>query len=314
MVAMAARIRVGTCSWADKTLLDSGWYPAQAKTPEERLRYYAQQFDIVEVDSTYYGLLSERNAALWVERTPADFVFDVKAFALFTMHPAEVRSLPRDLREALPAEAQKKARLYYRDVPQEIRAELWQRFTEALLPLDSAGKLGVVLFQFPPWFLPGREARQHILEARERLPQYTLAVEFRNHLWLADDSRDRTLRFLRENTIPLVCVDEPQGFRSSVPPIAEATAAVSVVRFHGRNYDTWEGKAPSAAERFDYLYSEEELKEWVPPLRRLALETREVHVLMNNCQRDYAVRNARQIASLLGVEGRPPEVGQPRLL
>ena len=314
-MAMTARMLVGTCSWADKTLVDSGWYPPEAKTPEDRLRYYARQFPIVEVDSTYYGFPSEDNAARWVERTPDDFVFDIKAFSLFTLHPTPVRALLKDLREALPATARQKANLYYRDVPQEVRDELWRRFGEALLPLDSAGKLGVVLFQFPPWFLPGREARQHILEARERLPQYSIAVEFRNNLWLSEEGQERTLPFLRENTIPLVSVDEPQGFRSSVPPLAEATAPISVVRFHGRNYETWEARGVSAAERFDYFYSEEELRQWAPSVRKLAEESREVHVLMNNCQKDYAVRNARQMARLLGAERTaPPGVGQQRLL
>ena len=314
IMSMTARILVGTCSWADKTLIDSGWYPPQAKTAEERLRHYARQFPIVEVDSTYYGLPSERNVALWAERTPPDFVFDVKAYGLFTHHPATVRSLPKDLREELPAPTREKSNVYYRDLPDEVRDEAWRRFGTALLSLDSAGKLGVVLFQFPPWFLPGRESRQYILAAREKLLQYTLAVEFRNHLWFSEEERERTLGFLRENAIPLACVDEPQGFRSSVPPLAEVTAPLSLVRFHGRNHETWERKGTTAAERFDYLYSEQELSGWVPSLRRLGEETREVHVLMNNCQRDYAVRNAQQMARLLGATGRSAREGQGRLL
>lgn len=312
---MSARVLVGTCSWADKTLIDSGWYPPQAKTPAERLRYYASQFPIVEVDSTYYGFPSEQNAGLWVERTPADFVFDVKAFALFTMHPTTARSLPKDLRQELPAKTQEKAHLYYRHVPEDITQELWRRFAQALLPLDSAGKLGVILFQFPPWFLPNRDSRRHILLARESLPQYSIAVEFRHRLWLEDEGAQRTLRFLRDNQIPLVCVDEPQGFSSSLPPIAEATAPVSVVRFHGRNREAWQKRVATAAERFDYLYSEDELREWLPGVRKLATESHEVHVLMNNCQRDYAVRNARQMGHLLGLERQAqPGLAQQRLL
>ena len=215
---MTARIFVGTCSWADKTLVDSGWYPPQAKSPEERLRYYAEQFPIVEVDSTYYGLPSERNAALWVERTPDDFTFDIKSYALFTHHPTAVRSLPKDMREALPPALQGKRNLYYRDAPPELRDELWSRFNSALLPLDSAGNLGTVLFQFPPWFLPGRDSADYILEAKVRLGQYTMAVEFRNDRWLSERNQERTLKLLTDNAIPYVCVDEPQGFRSSVPP------------------------------------------------------------------------------------------------
>jgi len=297
---MTARILVGTCSWADKTLVDSGWYPATAKTPEDRLRFYAEQFPIVEVDATYYGLPSERNAALWVDRTPDGFVFDIKSYALFTHHPAALRSLPKDLCEALPANLAEKRNLYYRDAPPELRDELWSRFNSALLPLDSAGKLGTVLFQFPPWFLPGRDSSDYILEAKERLGQYTMAVEFRNNLWLSERNQDRTLRLLADNAIPYVCVDEPQGFRSSVPPVVAVTAPVALVRMHGRNHETWEKKGIGAAERFDYLYREEELEEWLPRLGRLAEDAREVHVLMNNCHNDFAVRNARQLADRLG--------------
>jgi len=302
---MTARILVGTCSWADKTLVDSGWYPATAKTPEDRLRFYAEQFPIVEVDATYYGLPSERNAALWVERTPDDFVFDVKSYALFTHHPAALRSLPKDLREALPPPLAEKPNLYYRDAPPDLRDELWSRFNSALLPLDSAGKLGTVLFQFPPWFFPGRDSSDYILEAKQRLGQYTMAVEFRNNLWLSERNQERTLKLLTDSAIPYVCVDEPQGFRSSAPPVVAATAPIALVRMHGRNYETWEKKGIGAAERFDYLYREEELEEWLPRVRHLAEDAREVHVLMNNCRNDYAVRNARQLAARLGVARAP---------
>ena len=146
------------------------------------------------------------------------------------------------------------------------------------------------------------------------MPQYPIAVEFRNSLWLADDGRERTISFLQKNQIPLVCVDEPQGFSSSAPPIAAVTAATSIVRFHGRNRETWTKKMSTAAERFDYLYSEEELREWLPRLRRLEEEAEEVHVLMNNCQRDYAVRNASQMAHLLHQREPESEAGQRRLL
>jgi uncharacterized protein YecE (DUF72 family) len=315
-IAVTARILVGTCSWTDRTLIECGcFYPPAAKTPEERLRFYADNFPIVEVDSIYYSLPSERNAALWVERTPDDFTFDLKAFALFTHHPTAVRSLPKEVREALPAAAQEKANVYYRDLPPELRDDMWQRFASALLPLDSAGKLGVVLFQFPPWFLPGPEGKEYILAVKEeRLPQYTVAVEFRNNLWLSERNRERTLRFLSDHRLPFVCVDEPQGFRSSVPPVAEATASDALVRFHGRNVENWERKGITAAERFAYLYPEEELQEWVDPIHRLAEKAERVHVLMNNCHQDWAVRNARQMAQLLGAAREPGPSPQPKLL
>lgn len=303
---MAARILVGTCSWADKTLIDSGWYPPGVRTPEERLRYYAQQFPIVEVDSAYYALPAERNAALWAERTPPSFVFDVKAYGLFTHHPAQVRSLPKELREALPPALQAKPNLYLRDAPPDLVDEAWRRFNQALLPLDSAGKLGVVLFQFPPWFLPGDRSHDYISEAKARLGQYRMAIEFRNSLWLSDpDRQERTLRFLADEAIPYVCVDEPQGFKSSVPPIIAATAPLGIMRLHGRNAMVWEQKGLGAADRFDYLYSEDELHDLAPRVLRLAEITEETHVLFNNCHGDYAVRNARRIGEILGLRDGP---------
>jgi uncharacterized protein YecE (DUF72 family) len=297
---MAGRILVGTCSWTEKSLIDSGrFYPPEAKTAEERLRFYASRFPIVEVDSTFYGLPSERNAALWTERTPGDFTFDVKAFRLLTHHPTPPEALPKDVRQELPPPSGDRKNLYYRDLPAGLQNELWQRFASALLPLDSAGKLGVVLFQFPPWFLPGRESADYIVEAKERLPQYRTAVEFRNARWLSESNRDRTLELLRGQRVPLVCVDEPQGLASSVPPLAEATAEIGLVRFHGRNAAMWERKGATVGERFDYLYSEEELREWVSPIHHLAEQAQEVHVLMNNCVQDKAVVNADQLRMML---------------
>ena len=300
---MTGRILVGTCSWADKTLIDSGWYPPEAKKPEDRLRFYADQFPIVEVDSTYYAIPQERNPEAWVERTPPEFVFDLKAYAPFTGHAAAVKGLAKDLREALPASVQEKANFYYKDLPPEIGDEVWRRFNETLLPLDSAGKLGTVLFQFPPWFGPRSDNREYILEAKERLGQYTMSVEFRNGMWMAEQrDRERTLSFLSDNAISYVCVDEPQGFKSSVTPVtAVTTPTVAIVRMHGRNGEMWSKRVKTAAERFDYLYGADELREWVPRVRDLAKDAREVHVLMNNCHRDYGVRNAREIGEMLGV-------------
>src|SRR5215207_2896731 len=268
-------VRVGTASWTDPTLLKSGWYPKGANDAESRLRFYATQFPIVEVDATYYYLPREQQAGLWVDRTPPDFVFNIKAFSLLTGHPTR------------------------RKAPPEDQAEVWRRFRDALPPLDSAGKLGAVLMQYPEWFTPRRSSREELAAVRDRLGGYQACVEFRNAAWLATDrERDRTLGLLRDLDLPLVCVDMPQGFRSSVPPIAEATSpALSVVRFHGRDPEAWKKK--TVTERFRYLYSEKELAEWVPKVEHLSESAREVHVLMNNCYRDQAVTNAAQLADLL---------------
>ncbi len=303
-----ARILVGTCGWTDPTLLEPGlFYPVEAKTAEARLQFYASRFPLVEVDSTYYALPSEKTAGLWVERTPAGFIFDIKAYALFTGHPTPVRSLPKDLREALPGELAGKpfgklrtgSNVYYDKLPPELREEAWARFVQALLPLDSAGKLGLVLLQFPPWFLPSQENREHILEAKAHLGQYRAAVEFRNASWLAPERAERTLAFLRDNGLAFVCVDGPQGYKSSIPPLVAATAPVAVLRLHGHNKDNWEKRGITTAERFRYLYSEEELRELAGRVRQLAQQAQEVHVLFNNCYADYAVRNGSQMQKLL---------------
>jgi uncharacterized protein YecE (DUF72 family) len=293
-------ILVGTCSWTDPTLIESGrFYPSWARSAEARLQYYASQFPIVEVDSSYYALPNEKTSGLWVERTGEKFLFDIKAFRLFTQHPTPQQALPRDIRQALPSELKEKANLYLRDLPEELSGELWKRFERALLPLDSAGKLGVVLFQFPPWFYPGNEQREYILKCKEKLPQYRVAVEFRHSSWLNEKNIERALTFLRDNNLPYVCVDEPQGFKSSMPAVAEATSDIGLIRFHGRNREMWEKKGVSTAERFNYLYTEDELREWVPRIGDLAAKTRQLHVLFNNCYADRAVRNAGQMKLLL---------------
>ena len=293
-------ILIGTCSWTDRTLIDSGrFYPTWARSAEARLQYYASQFSIVEVDSSYYALPNEKTSWLWVDRSGDKLTFDVKAFRLFTQHPTPHTALPRDVREALPLGLKEKANIYQRDMPAELLSELWNRFEHALLPLDSAAKLGVVLFQFPPWFYPGDEQREYILSCKERLPQYKIAVEFRHNSWVNETNRERTLGFLCDNNLPYVCVDQPQGFKSSLPPIAEVTSDVGLVRFHGRNSEMWEKKGASVTERFNYLYAEEELQEWVPKIKELASRTRQLHVLFNNCYQDNAVSNASQVRLML---------------
>ena len=178
---------------------------------------------------------------------------------------------------------------------------MWQRFASALLPLDSAGKLGVVLFQFPPWFLPGGESQGLHPRGEGAAPAPVHAWPWSSATTSGSPSATASARCAScaDNRLPFVCVDEPQGFRSSVPPVVEATAADALVRFHGRNAENWERKGITAAERFAYLYPEEELQEWVDPIHRLAEKAERVHVLMNNCHQDWAVRNARQLALMM---------------
>jgi len=149
-------------------------------------------------------MLNERNSYLWVQRTGEGFTFDVKAFRVFTQHPTPINSLPKDLRQELSPQLQQKGNLYYRDLLGDLTNELWQRFANSLLPLDTVGKLGVVLFQFPPWFYPGSQQLDYIIMCKDKLPQYRLAIEFRNNVWLSEKNRARTFDFLRCNDLPFV--------------------------------------------------------------------------------------------------------------
>jgi uncharacterized protein YecE (DUF72 family) len=284
-------IKVGTASWTDKTLLDSGWYPQTADTPEKRLAHYARQFPVVEVDATYYAPPAEQTARLWAERTPPGFTFNVKAYGLLTGHPVKVSSLYKDLRPDTT-----KKNVYPKDLPPQAYEDVWTRFLSALDPLADAGKLGALLFQFPPWFGIRRDNKQYILEVARRCAPLVPVFEFRNASWFEGTNRNETLDFLRAHRLAYVSVDMPQGYKSSVPPILEATAGLAVVRFHGHS-DKWTSK--DIYERFGYRYGETELAEWVPRLRKLADEAGETHVLFNNCRGDYAQTNAAQLLDLL---------------
>ncbi len=290
-----AQVRVGTASWTDRTLIESGWYPPEASTPEKRLRYYARQFDLVEVDATYYALPSRQAAEAWAARTPAGFTFNIKAFSLFTQHPTQVAALPADLRQA--AEKVGKDRVYLRDVDSSVADEAWERFLAALDPLRQAGKLGAILLQFPPWFPISRARKDYIVSCAQRVAPRRVCVEFRNRTWMTSANREETLAFLSEHQLPYVCVDMPQGYRDSIPPVLAATDPdLAVVRLHGQS-DRWDSK--DIHQRFGYRYTDGELADWARNIAGLAGEARDTHVLFNNCYRDYAQLNARHLADLL---------------
>lgn len=297
---MTATIEIGTCSWTDPTLTENtSFYPTTEMTAEERMVFYAQHFPIVEVDSTYYAPPSEKVAGLWVERTPEKFIFDVKAFRLLTQHPTPPKSLWKGIREKLPEGMAGKNNVYMRDLPRDLQSEAAQAFRDALMPLHSSGKLGVVLLQFPPYVYPTRGSFGYLKWVAAELADFQLAVEFRNGRWLDEENMADTLDFLERHSLTYVCVDEPQGFKSSVPPVVAVTAPVASVRFHGRNAENWEKKGITAAERFKYDYSKEELTEWVPRIEEMAKSAESVHALMNNCYSDYGIRSARGLRELL---------------
>ncbi|TCR24302.1 DUF72 domain-containing protein [Streptomyces sp. BK205] len=273
-------ILVGTCSWTDPALVRSGWYPPGWRDAEKRLRYYAGRFPVVEVDGTFYALPSERNSRLWVERTPPEFVFDVKAYAVLTGHPARQAALA--------------------DVPP---GEVWARFAAGIEPLREAGRLGGVLFQFPPWFRPGARAERFLEETAERTAKWPVQVEFRHPSWWHEEQEDLTCALLAKYGFAAVAVDMRQGLPASLPPVTPVTSdRLAVVRFHGRSSSWGHG---SKEERFRYDYSRAELAEWVPRVCALAERVDQVHVLFNNCCAAAAVHAAETMDELLSPRSAP---------
>lgn len=306
-------IQVGTASWTDKSLIQSKrFYPKGCSSAEDRLRFYSARFPMTEVDSSYYALPSERNSHLWVERTPAGFTFNVKAFRLFTGHQTPKQALPRDIAHELAPYFREKRNIYYRDVPDSLRDELWNRFESAVRPLKEAGKLTALHFQFAPWVTPSPAWMAHIEECVGRLPGYQLASEFRNRSWFNGDHDGETLALERDLGLAHVVVDEPQGSAKSIPQVWEvASPKLIVVRLHGRNEGMWDAKGLAAAsDRFDYDYSDEELYELAGPIRTIAKKVARVQVINNNNNEDQNVRNAGSMMKILGVEWNPAEKAQ----
>lgn len=293
-------VRCGIAGWIDKSLIDSKlFYPLHVKTSEERLQFYASQFSLVEVDSTYYGMPKPENSELWVARTPPGFTFDVKSFSLFTNHPTKAMALPKEIRDELPAALLEKS-FYLEQMPEELLDESWERFRAALEPLRAAGKLGAVFFQFPPWFMPSSRSLAYVEQVQERMFGFEVAVEFRKPEWLDETHRDGTLAFLRTRNIANVVVDVPQGHRTSLPAVAEATSQkLAVVRFHGRNHETWDLKGAPPNLRYRYEYSDAEMEEWVPRIKEMERSAQQVHALMNNNYSNYSVKNAQQLERLI---------------
>jgi uncharacterized protein YecE (DUF72 family) len=274
---VAAPIRIGTCSWADETL-SKVWYPKGVRSGEERLRYYAERFDVVEANSTYYRLPEESLVERWAARTPPGFTMHVKAYGALTRHPVKADTLPPDLRD-VPTDD--KGRIDR--PPREWRAEVFRRFAEALEPLRRDGKLGGILLQFPPYIVFRPRSLEYLEWCRAQLPDEDLLVEFRHRSWFEESVRAETLRFLEEHRLTHVIVDAPRSdARNLIPTVIATTTPTVYVRFHGRNARTWNIRSRSAAERFDYLYRPEELEEWVEPLRELAGEADAVYPMFNN--------------------------------
>lgn len=299
-------IQCGTAGWADKSLIASKrFYPRGCSSAEARLRFYASQFPLVEVDSAYYAMPSASNAQLWSERTPADFTFNFKAFRIFTGHQTPPDVLPQDIAIALaaaPTPVTRKKNLYYRDLPVEIRDELWRRYQEALEPLRQTGRLGAVLFQFAPWITSAPQDLAHVDECAARMANYVMAVEFRNQSWLDDKHVASTLAFLRERNLVHVIVDAPPDVTNRAHTVWDVTnPRLAMVRLHGRNSETWQpAKGAAASDRFNYDYSDAELDELAVSIRAIASRAARTHVIFNNCFEDQGQRNALTLTRMLG--------------
>lgn len=262
-----SRIYVGTCSWSDHT----DFYPPGLPS-NQQLSFYAQHFSVVEIDATFYTMMPARNYQLWAQRTPPEFVFDVKPYRQLTWH--DRKSPPDD--------------------------EITQRFRDSLEPLRQAGKLSALNFQFPPWFVYRKENLEYLRRCRDNFPNDRLSVEFRHRSWLEEARVDEVVGVLRDLRVGLTVVDEPQIGSGSVPTVLEVTRPdLALVRFHGRNAKMWYAKVKRTGERFDYLYSEEELRDWIPNIAHLAERADELHLLFNNNRDNFAVLNAQQLQMIL---------------
>jgi uncharacterized protein YecE (DUF72 family) len=266
------QILVGTCAFADH----EHFYPAGLK-PQERLAYYSRRFPVVEIDATYYAPLPARTFARWASLTPPSFRFGVKAYRALTLHD---RGNPRltDKRALLDA------------------------FLTSVAPLAQAGKLQYLLFQFPPWFVRGRDSEEYLYELSAAVRGYLLAVEFRHASWWQGEGFARTADLLRRLSLVHVAADEPQAGRGSVPFVPLVThPELAILRLHGRNRATWAQKGlRSSGERFRYRYDQAELSDLLGHARRLAEHADTVDVLFNNNHADWAVRNAEETLALLG--------------
>ncbi len=292
-------LRVGTCSWTEKTLIQSGeFYPSEARSAEARLRFFARHFDVVEVDSTYYAIPVMAIAALWAERTPPDFVFHIKAYGPLTGHSVDPRTLPKDLQSELAGSERAERHIYIRDA--SLLLAVAERFKESLQPLARTAKLGVIVFQYPPWFTYSHRNLDYILTCRDIMVPFSVAIEFRHGSWLAPHKKDKVFSFLGEHGLTYVVADEPQfGDLRTVPYVPHVTSDTAYFRLHGRNSENWFRKGIDTAQRYAYEYNEEELAGFVPAVRDASERAARSYVMFNNCYRASAIRNALKMKDLL---------------
>jgi uncharacterized protein YecE (DUF72 family) len=283
---MAGRIVVGTSSWADEGFVKH-WYP-KGLAARDRLGWYAERFEAVELNSSFYAIPSRENVKRWAETTPDGFSFDVKLHRLLSRHAPKPDALPPDMRGEV--ELNERGNVIATAAAQR---ELTGRIVSALEPLEAAGKLGAFLLQLTPGFDPRRNEISELDPIVEALGEGTLAVEFRHIGWMEGEQEQRTLAELSERGAAYVCVDAPRERHVPIMPSVDAvtTKRLAYLRCHGRDADRYM-RGRSVAERFDYDYSKKELGEIGGRARELAEAADQVHVMFNNNARDLAPKAA----------------------
>jgi uncharacterized protein YecE (DUF72 family) len=292
---VAGKILVGTASWSDPGFVER-WYPKKMPAGE-RLGWYAQHFDLVEVNSTFYSVPEPRLTERWCAATPGDFTFDVKLHQLFSFHSTPAKLLPPDLQRR----AQKDARGNVKSTL-DLQRMLLKIFLRSIAIIRDAGKLGVLLLQLSPAFSPRKHELKELEPLIDMLTGYELAIEFRNRNWAIGDQLEATIDFVREHRAIFVNVDAPGSDHFTVMPsdVDEVTnPKTAYLRLHGRNAKAYiTGKTVAA--RFDYDYKEKEIVEVAERSKKLAREARDVHVIFNNNNLDYAPRAALRLRKALG--------------
>jgi len=289
------KILVGTASWSDPGFVER-WYPKKMPAGE-RLGWYAQHFEMVEVNSTFYSVPDQRMVERWCAATPDDFTFDVKLHQLFSFHSTPVKLLPPDLQKV----AETNTKGIVKSTP-ELQKALLGTFLRAMSIFRDARKLGVLLLQLSPAFSPRKHQLTELQPLIDMLGGYDLAIEFRNRNWALGDRLESTIDFVRKRRAIFVNVDAPASDHFMVMPsdVDEVTnSKLGYLRLHGRNAKAYiTGKTVAA--RFDYDYGESEIAEVVERSRRLAKDARELHVIFNNNNLDYAPRAALRLRKALG--------------
>jgi uncharacterized protein YecE (DUF72 family) len=290
------RIVVGTSSWADPGFVEE-WYP-KGLPARERLAYYAERFEAVEVNSTFYAVPSPRTVERWAHETPAGFTFDVKLHRLLSRHAADERSLPPRLRRR--AKTNERGRVL---LAPKLELALADAIVAAADPLGE--KLATFLLQLSPAFEPRRNRLDELAPLAQRLnARAPLAIELRNRFWLSQERIEETLGWFEEHEVAFVCIDGPHGSRAPtvMPQIDVATREdVAYVRAHGRNLQGYL-RGRSVSQRFAYRYGDRELEELGERAQHLAQEVPDVRLMFNNNRGADAPEAAARMRELLGQE------------